>query len=166
MKITGCILLIISTTAVGFYLSAMLKRRMMLFNQLALLTANLSTAIRYSGVEIHTLLLNEQKNLALPFVAEAVKNLENGDTLSDSWSKALDSLPYAYGLSAEDKSIIIQFGAKLGATDIQGQTEHCNYFKGLFQNKADLLREDYATRSRVYRNLGFFSGLAMALVAL
>lgn len=144
----------------------MLKRRMMLFNQLALLTENLSTAIRYSGVEIYTLLLNEQKNIDLPFIAEAVKNLEVGDSLSDSWSKAIKSIPSGYGLSAEDKSIIIQFGAKLGATDIQGQTEHCNYFKGLFKNKADLLKEDYATRSRVYRNLGFFSGLAVALVVL
>ncbi len=139
---------------------------MMLFNQLALLTANLSTAIRYSGVEIHTLLLNEQKTLDLPFVAEAIKKLEDGYSLSDSWSKALKALPLGYGLSAEDKSIIMQFGAKLGATDIQGQTEHCEYFKILFQNKADLLKEDYITRSRVYRNIGFFSGLAMALVVL
>lgn len=144
----------------------MLKRRMMLFNQLALLTVNLSTAIRYSGVEIHTLLLNEQKNVDLPFIAETVKNFEAGESLSDSWSKALKALPLGYGLSAEDKSIIMQFGAKLGATDIQGQTEHCDYFKNIFQNKVDLLKEDYATRSRVYKNLGFFSGVAMALVVL
>ena len=166
MKMIGCIFLIISTTAVGFYLSTVLKRRMILFNQLALFTTNLSTAIRYSGMEIYILLQQEYKNINIPFISDVIKNLENGYSLSESWNKSLDSLPTEYGLSSEDKSIIMQFGCKLGATDIEGQTEHCNYFKNIFQNKAELLKEDYTTKAKLYRTLGFFSGLAIALMIL
>lgn len=138
----------------------------MLFNQLALLTANLSTAIRYSGIEIYILLQQEDKNINIPFISDVIKNLENNYSLSESWNKALDKLPVGYGLSEEDKSIIMQFGCKLGATDIYGQTEHCDYFKNMFQNKANSLKEDYAIKARLYRTLGFFSGLAIALVIL
>lgn len=139
---------------------------MMLFNQLALLTANLSTAIRYSGIEIYILLQQEYKNINIPFISDVIENLENNYSLSESWNKALDRLPVGYGLSKEDKAIIMQFGCKLGTTDIYGQTEHCDYFKNMFQNKANLLKEDYAIKSRLYRTLGFFSGLAIALVIL
>lgn len=141
-----------------------LKRRMMLFNQLALLTTNLATAIRYSGMEIYILLQQEYKNIKLPFISDVIDNLEKGLSLSESWNNSLDSLPVGYGLSSEDKSIIMQFGCKLGATDIEGQTEHCNYFKNIFQNKAELLKQDYTVKSKLYRTLGFFSGLAIVLV--
>lgn len=137
---------------------------MMLFNQLALLTTNISTAIRYSGMEIQLLLQQEYKNIKLPFIYDIIENLENNCTLYESWRLALDKLPTMYGLSAEEKSIIIQFGSKLGTTDAEGQTEHCNYFKNVFQSKAESLKEDYLTKSKLYRTLGFFSGLAVALV--
>ena len=144
----------------------MLKNRMMLFNQLALLTTNLATAIRYSGVEIYILLQQEYRNIKLPFISDVIDNLEKGFSFSESWNKSLDSLPIGYGLSLEDKSIIMQFGCKLGATDIEGQTEHCNYFRNMFQNKAELLKQDYTVKSKLYRTLGFFSGLAITLVVL
>lgn len=137
---------------------------MMLFEQLALLTANLSTAIRYSGMEIHLLLQQEYKNIKIPFISNTLENLENNHSLHESWSYAVEKLPAIYGLSSQEKSIIIQFGSKLGATDIDGQTEHCNYFKNLFQEKASSLKNDYSIKSRLYRNLGFFSGLAVVLL--
>lgn len=139
---------------------------MMLFDQLALLTANLSTAIRYSGVEIYSLLQQEYKNTKIPFISIALENLENNYSLYESWYNAVEKMPSAYGLSNQEKSIIIQFGSKLGTTDIEGQSEHCSYFKNLFQEKASLLKNDYYIKSKLYRTLGFFSGLAIALLML
>ena len=117
-------------------------------------------------MEIHILLQQEYENIKLPLISNITENLKNNCSLHESWSNALNSTSALYGLSNEEKSIIIQFGSKLGSTDVQGQTEHCNYFKNLFESKANSLKEDYTTKAKLYRTLGFFSGLAISLVIL
>ena len=164
MKIIGCILLIASTTAVGFYLSMLLKEKIMLFNMLTLLTVNLSTAIRYNGADISSLLKYASISNKFPMLDDIINSLENGDTLSDSWSLAVSKATPIYKLSKEDTTIITQFGHSLGTTDVDGQIEHLCYYKNIFQNKAKILESDYSTKARVYKSLGFFSGMAIALV--
>ena len=135
MKITGCILLIASTTAVGFYLSILLKQKIMLFNNLTLLAVNLSTAIRYNGADIYSLLKNESISNSLPILDDIINSLEHGNSLSNSWSLAVNKATPAYRLSKADTEIIIQFGHSLGATDVDGQIEHLSYYKNIFQSK-------------------------------
>ena len=166
MKAIGSILLIISTTAIGFYLSIMVKRRMKLFKELSLFVSNVSSSIRFSGADIATVLQQECINVDIPFIETAIQYLKNGMSMSESWSTSVDNIPFAYGLSKEDKSIIKQFGDKLGATDVCGQTEHCEYFKNSFNGRAELLSSQYNNKVKVYRSLGFFNGLALVLVIL
>lgn len=142
----------------------MLKRRMMLFSQLALFTSNISSSIRYNAFDIYTVLQQECVNTYVPFVNCALNNLQSGLSVSQSWSSAVDSLPSYYGLSKDDKNIIKQFGSKLGATDTEGQTIHCEYFKNMFSARVEQLQDEYSKKSRLYRSLGFFCGLALVIV--
>lgn len=137
---------------------------MMLFNQLALLTENISTAIRYNSNDIYNLLSNECKYTEIPFMKKVLDNLEQGNSVEYSWKNAVDLLPASYGLSKQDKTTIKQFGCKLGVTDVEGQSNHCEYFKSVFSMLEKQLKEDYIKRSRVYRSLGFFSGLALSIM--
>lgn len=136
----------------------------MLFNMLTLLTVNLSTAIRYNGADICSLLKNESISNSLPILDDIIKGLENGDALPNCWSLAVAKAVPIYRLSKEDTAIIMQFGNSLGTTDVDGQIEHLSYYKNIFQNKAKILESDYSTKARVYKSLGFFSGMAIALV--
>ena len=142
----------------------MLKRRMMLFSQLALFTGNISSSIRYNAFDIYTVLQQECVNTDVPFVNCALNNLQSGLSVSQSWSSAVDSLPSYYALSKDDKNIIKQFGSKLGATDTEGQTGHCEYFKNMFLARAEQLRDEYSQKSKLYHSLGFFCGLALIIV--
>ena len=142
------------------------KRRMKLFKDLSLFVSNISSSIRFNGADITTVLQQECINIDIPFVETAIQYLKNGMSVSESWSTSVDNIPFVYGLSKEDKSIIKQFGDKLGATDVYGQTEHCDYFKSTFTGRAEMLSTQYNSKSKVYRSLGFFSGLALVLVVL
>lgn len=139
---------------------------MMLFNQLALLVGNISSNIRYCANDVYSVLQQEYVNADVPFVSTALNNLKNGHDMSESWSMSVDTINFNYGLSKADKDIIKQFGYKLGATDIEGQTDHCEYFKGIFENKAKELKAEYSEKSKVYRSLGLFGGLALIIVML
>lgn len=137
---------------------------MMLFNQLALFTGNISSSIRYNAFDIYTVLEQECVNTDVPFISHTLNNLQNGFSFSISWNNSIDSLPSYYGLSKDDKNIIKQFGNKLGATDIEGQTSHCEYFKNIFLARAEELHNEYLNKSKMYRSLGFFCGLALIIV--
>ncbi len=136
----------------------------MLFNQLALFIGNISTSIRYNSNDIYSVLSTENSYTEIPFVKPVLVGLEQGNSVTESWSNAVDTLPISYGLSKQDKATIKQFGCKLGTTDVEGQTKHCEYFKKVFSSMAEQLKEEYIQRSKVYRSLGFFSGLALSLV--
>lgn len=166
MRLIGCILLIISTTAAGCYLSAMIKRRIRLFNTLALLAGNVSAAIRYSGDDITKILLQEGLLLKLDFIKNAVSCVEKGEALEKGWQESVDGIPVFCGITKEDRALIKQFGSKLGTTDVYGQTDHCEYFKELFHSRASKLAQECVGKSRVYRCLGFFSGAAISLAVI
>lgn len=136
----------------------------MLFNNLTLLAVNLSTAIRYNSADIYSLLKNESIYNNLPILGDIIKGLENGDSLSNCWRAAVSDATTMYHLSAEDTAIIIQFGNSLGATDVEGQIEHLSFYKNIFQNKAKQLESDYCTKAKLYKSLGLFGGMAIALV--
>ncbi len=139
---------------------------MMLFNQLALFVGNISSNIRYCANDVYSVLHQEYTNADVPFVGTTLKNLKDGYNMSESWSMSVDSINFNYGLSKADKDIIKQFGYKLGATDVEGQTDHCEYFKDVFENKAKELKVEYSEKAKVYRSLGLFSGLALVIVML
>lgn len=136
----------------------------MLFNQLALFTGNISSSIRYNAFDIYTVLEQECINTDVPFINHTLNNLQDGLSFSKSWDNSVDSLPYYYGLSKDDKNIIKQFGSKLGTTDVEGQTGHCEYFKNIFLARAEELHNEYLNKSKMYCSLGFFCGLALIIV--
>jgi len=137
---------------------------MRLFKDLALFVSNISTGIRFSGTEITTLLMQESRNVNIPFINNVVSLLENGYSPEYSWEWAVNNMPFGYGLSKADKSVINQFGCKLGATDVYGQTEHCEYFKNIFTVRSEALLNEYNSKCKVYRCIGIFSGMALSLL--
>ena len=160
----GCILLITSTTVIGFYLSLLLQRRMMLFDNLVLFITNVSTSIRYNSNDIYSILLKEYPYTKIPFLDTVLVKLEQGNSVDKSWCNGVDALPFSHGLRKKDKAVIKQFGSKLGTTDVDGQISHCEYFKNLYLSLAQQFKDEYTKCSKVYRSLGFFSGLAFSLV--
>lgn len=136
----------------------------MLFNNLAMFVGSMSNAMRYCGADVYTVVKNESYNINLPFVDEFLDCMDSGFSVEKSWKKAVSNIPLSYGLTLEDKRVINQFGIKLGATDIDGQMNHCEYFKNAFIEKANSLKFDYTSKSKVYRSLGFFGGLAVSII--
>ena len=126
------------------------KKRIRLFEGLALFAGGISSSIRYSAADISTLLRLENREVHIEF--------------RDSWSRAVSEISAYSGITAEDRDIIIQFGSKLGATDVIGQTEHCDYFRQKFLLRAEKLEKEYDSKAKLYRSLGFFSGLSAAVV--
>ena len=164
MKAIGCLMIIASTTLTGYYLSIVIRKRVKLFDELALFSENIASAIRYQGADLYYLIENENKQMNTPFTRKITAYLQQTKNIKESFRKVLQDISFSHGLSKEDKSVIIQFAVKLGTTDTEGQLNHCQYYQKVFSDKARRLREESMTKSKLYRSLGFFSGLAVTVV--
>lgn len=125
---------------------------------------SISNAMRYCGADVYTVVKNESRNVSLPFIDEFLDCMDRELSVEKSWKIAISNIPLSYGITLDDKRLINQFGVKLGATDIDGQIDHCEYFKNAFIEKADSIKFDYDSKSKVYRSLGFFGGLAVSII--
>ena len=164
MKAIGCLMIILSTTLTGCYLSSVLKKRVKLFEELAMFSKNIATAIKYDGSDLSCLIENENHHMKTPFTEKVTQYLHQTTDISVSFRNALKDLSMNYGLSKEDKALILQFTAKLGVTDTDGQVSHCHYFQKVFSEKAEMFKQESLTKSKLYRSLGFFSGLTVAVI--
>ncbi len=125
---------------------------------------NIASAIRYHGADLYILTANESRHRKAPFIEKVTQYMDNTADISESFRKALTELSFSCGLSQEDKAVILQFAEKLGTTDTEGQIRHCQYFQKIFSENAEALKNECLTKSKLYRSLGFFSGLALAVV--
>ncbi len=74
------------------------------------------------------------------------------------------TIPRAYALTKADTDLILQFGAQLGKTDIDGQLKHIKLYKDFFKKQLDEAEEAIAKKSKLYKTMGLFAGSAAALM--
>lgn len=129
-----------------------------------MLAINISSSIRYCGADIYNVLKQENSNIKIEFIDDVLNYMQAELSVEESWESAVKLIPINYGLLRDDKNIINQFGSKLGATDVDGQMKYCEYFKNVFSEKAEQLKNDYISKSKIYRSLGFFGGLAISII--
>ena len=86
--------------------------------------------------------------------------------LVEEREKTFESLKSSFYLTDNDESLLTDFFSKLGSTDTDGQLEHINIYKISFKTACDNSLEEYKTKSRLYKALGFFVGASIALMIL
>ena len=158
-KLLGAALVLASSMLMGFYLSYRLKRRLKLLNALCELMSSLCTGVRYSRENVITLVRRSSPRLIL----DVLPDENNPRTFLQ---KTVESLQSSFYLTDNDESLLTDFFSKLGSTDTDGQLEHINIYKISFKTACDNSLEEYKTKSRLYKALGFFVGASIALMIL
>ncbi|MBO5210661.1 MAG: stage III sporulation protein AB [Clostridia bacterium] len=71
--------------------------------------------------------------------------------------KLLQSLP------PEDKKLWNEFFAHFGCSDTKSEYERCASFITLFDNKINTLSREIGEQQKLYKSLGFFSGVFLCI---
>ncbi len=66
-------------------------------------------------------------------------------------------------LNEDDKRLWNEFFSQLGSSDTQNEYERCLAFITLFDNKITALAGDVGEQQRLYKSLGFFSGVFLCI---
>lgn len=161
-KLIGAVLLIASSFSVGLSMSKSLYRRKQFIKSFIVFIDSLATHIRYNTDDIFRL-------VSICSDCEELKCFEffskpNSESFEKIWSKSVLTIPRAYALTKADTDLILQFGAQLGKTDIEGQIKHIKLYRGFFEKQLGEAEEAITKKSKLYKTMGLFAGSAVALM--
>lgn len=151
-------LLALCAVGTGWFFSYRLKLRRDFLLAFGDFLSTLETNIRYCCDDIKSLV-----EKSLPDSISDLFVVSAGDFISD-WCRALPQLSVSRGLKTEDLSLLRDFGRLLGTTDIQGQINHIELYKSLFDSQLKKSESEYSAKSRLYKLLGFFAGASLSIM--
>lgn len=152
VKALLCIIVVLSSTYIGFNYSTALYRRKSVLESFELELRNCSTKIRYNSFELSKVFENSFMGYSF----------DDKRPFSEQWCEMLVS--YSKILSEEDIGILTDFSKNVGTYDITGEISNIDMYIELIKaqiNEADL---NIKSKSKLYKTLGVSFGLAIAIL--
>lgn len=147
MKILGAVLLSLTGTLIGINALSHLKKRAEVLNWYYKSAKLIGSRIGGTAAElydiINTLYGKEQYiRLSRPFKVEF----------------------NAQGLNKDDLLTISEFFAELGSGEIETEIKRCEMYGNILKGRYKKAQEEYTEKSKLYKMLGLFGGLAVAII--
>lgn len=163
IKLLGGALVAVCGTLTGVYLGEKLKTRTLFLEQYIRFLTIAQTMIGYTASNIRTV-LGDTKDLPLikPITENALLGLDSGKSFEEAWKEAVNKTVH----NSEDKKMLFYFGAVFGTSDIDGELAKLGMQKESCRRRLDELKDELKTKKRLYRTLGAFCGVLVAVVLL
>ncbi len=149
MKIIGIAFIVFSTTAVGVNLSVGLKNRVKTLRWFIGATDEIGEKIRYTSAE-------------LGYIVGSIYGVEKYLEIKAPFSVTLKKNE----MDEQDKKIINEFFSQLGMGDSESQIKRCQNYKRQLMRQSEDADKQLREKSKLYKMLGFFGGLTIAIVLL
>lgn len=171
VKLFGSILIIISTSLIGFYYGDKYSDRLSNLIYLEQCFKILETEIVYGANPLPEALTNVYKkgNKKVSFVfkeiSDHLKANKNGD-LFQSFHSVVGILRNSLSLKDEDIELFLSLGRVLGSSDRKDQEKNFNFvFKqiSVLQREAKIEKDK---NEKLYKNLGILSGITILIILL
>ena len=117
----------------------------------ALMIGRMEDEVRYHGSDVGSLVRNMGQasfSERLPFLPACSSRCEAGEPFPDAWRSALEESAGKMHLTQEEHALLLAFGGRLGATDLEGQLDHCALH---FKEVNRMLEEARAVHARLRR---------------
>lgn len=84
--------------------------------------------------------------------------------ISEVWNNVIEESFNSLDFTFEDEKILIDFGALLGKTDIEGQISNINVTIERLSRQLEMAEAEKAKYAKMYRTIGGIGGTALAIV--
>lgn len=161
VKYIGLVMIVICCFGAGYYFSLRLKSRYEFLSSFKDFLSALEINMRYKNTEIFSLI-----KISSPDLIKSVFKEKNDSDFQLYWSNCVAEIPKSYALKEEDYNLLYEFGKLLGTTDTDGQINHINLYQELINTNIDNSLSELKSKSKLFKLLGLFSGLTIALLLL
>ncbi len=163
LKYIGGILIIICGTLGGIYFSLRLKKKSEFLEQYLIFLNRVRTMIEYGNMSVRDI-FGELKNISViePVLTDTEKFLDDGENFENAWKMSVDKNMKEFDKS--DIEMIYFFGKSFGVTDKNGEISKIDLHSQMIKERLDTLKNDMASKTRIYRILGMFGGVLAAVM--
>ena len=151
IKTVGLVCAFMFFSLIGIYQSVKLKKRKDNLNEILLFLNRLGTTIRYRRGDIVSLISDCADNVLVP--------LKNAEEYSE-YQNIVMKLP----LKKEEKGLLSKFFYQIGTMDLEGELSSINLYIEFFNEIYEKAKYDLENKSKLYRMLGIFAGLAFVVM--
>ncbi len=161
LKIAGAVMIVASSSALGFSQAVRLKRRAEELGRLVSAMAHLENEISYGKGDIKSIVSSIGSLQKLSLFIRAAENMKTAGT-KDAFLMALETdSEYLLGT---DKKIIAGLAQNLGMTDTQTQVKSIRHTKGLLEVQRSEAEEEYMRSGRLFKSTGVLAGLGAVIL--
>ncbi|MDD5937021.1 MAG: stage III sporulation protein AB [Clostridiales bacterium] len=169
IKITGCVLIISSSSGMGFLLANDIRKRLEDLRSAKTIALLLRGDIRYA----HTALPEALENVARrhdgrmsPFLKRVARELHkyNGLSFTEIWKQAMEEELKNTSLSKKDKVSLLQFGEQLGYLDKDMQINHIDWYIAQLDDDMKEITSEAKDKMRLYKSLGVLFGILVTIL--
>lgn len=169
IKLTGCILVIGSSSAMGFLFASEIIKRLEDLKSAKTVALLLRGDIRYAHTALPEALENvcrRHKGRLSPFLKEVSKRLKQneGESFSVIWNEAMETQLLKTALTKQDKVGLMQFGEQLGYLDKDMQLNHIDWYISMIEEDMKEINSDAKDKMRLYRSLGVLFGILVTIL--
>lgn len=169
MKIIGCILVITSSTGMGFFFSNEMRCRIEDLKELRKLIGLLRGDIRYANTPlpeaISSITRRHNGNYHAFFKYISTKlNEMSGHTFSEIWKEAVHKELSSTSLSKKDKLHLIQFGENVGYLDKDMQMNTIDLFISQLEDEIKELSKTIKEKAYMFNTLGIMAGIFIIII--
>lgn len=169
IKIIGCLMVMLSGTSIGFLAAGEVLKRIEDLNAFRTIAFLIQGDIRFNHSELPETLANistrhkSRLSAFLNYIADEL-NKHNGLSFYEIWEYASENKLNLTALSKEDKSLFMDFGKSMGMQERTSQIDIIEHFINEIDTKLTELRTSSDAKKKLYKTLGFLSGLFIIIV--
>jgi stage III sporulation protein AB len=169
IKVIGCVLVIASSTGIGFFFSTEMKSRIEDLKELKKLIGLLKGDIRYANTPlpeaISVIARRYQGSFCKFFQYVSTKLQElSGQTFTQVWKTAVEKELINTSLVKKDKMQLTSFGENLGYLDKDMQMNTFELYLSQLEEEIVELTRTVKERSYLYNSLGIVAGVFITII--
>ena len=169
IKILGAFLVIVSTTLMGIKKSKSFSDRVKYLENMQLCIIQLKNEINYTQTPLFKAIektifssFGITKDIFTFFLKEL--SFSNGESIKTLWEKSIDR--YNDKIAGDDYILLVSLGDNLGNSDLEGQLKNFALFDSKISQAIKTAYSEKEKFSKLYKNLGIYSGLLIATLFL
>lgn len=160
-KLIFALVVIVSSSLIGNSFSVKLTNRRKTLSEIVNSINKAKTLICFGGMDTKRVV--QECFCSEDFMLLDKDMLEN-ERFDISFETSVRKINPAFSLTKADQELLLQFGTKLGMTDVTGQVAHTELYAQLFSERLSQVKTQENEKSRLYRILGFSVGSAISLL--
>lgn len=169
LKIIGCMLVVVSTSYLGFLFSKKYADRPLQLKMLQGMLHMFETEVYYLSSpigEAFVKITRLNSGPAANIFRSAAEYIESDEGLSafEAWERAVRDNVGRTAFTEEDGDILISFGKSLGNSDMEGQLKNIRFFIAQLKLQEEKAEENRRKNEKLYKHLGVLAGLAIVII--